>query len=84
MGEVVTRLLQLEDKVSSPLQACVSAVEKLIKSAEKNEYMFQKILDKLNFLCTGACVRAIRRRRFFVGSAQEKWNMLWGKLIFPA
>jgi len=75
VGEVATKWRRLEHSVSSPLQACVSAVEKMTKTTEKKEHRLQKILhklstmdDKLNFLCTGAHVRATRRRCLFVGS----------------
>ena len=65
-----------------PLQACVSAVENMTMAAEKNENMLQKRLDKLDFLCTGAHVGAVRRRRPFSGSARGKQNTSWGNLWF--
>jgi len=51
-------------------------------AAEKNENMLQKRLDKLDFLCTGAHVGAVRRRRPFSGSARGKQNTSWGNLWF--
>ena len=82
MGEVANKLLWLEDSVSPPLQACILAVKKMTKSAEEGENMLQKILGELNFLCTGACVGAVRRRRPIPGSAQEKQNMPRGNFCF--
>ena len=67
VGEVANKLRQLEDSISSSLQACVSAVEKL---TEKSFWME----DRFNSLPALARATAIRRRRPFVGSVREKWN----------
>jgi len=64
-------------------------VEKLTLSAEKNDNILQKILDKLSkmedrlsFLCVRAHVAAMKRRCSFAGSVQEKQNTLQGNLCF--
>jgi len=76
VGEVTDKLWQLEDGVSSPLQACVSAVKKL---NENNENILQKLLDKLskiedrfNSLRIQARVASVRRKTPFCGISSRE------------
>ena len=74
MGEVADPLRQVEDSVSSPLQACTSAMEKPTQPAEKNKNILQKLLEKLSKIQdrlssppTAAHAAAIKRRHPFLG-----------------
>ncbi|MCQ4179296.1 hypothetical protein FK518_27370 [Klebsiella pneumoniae] len=76
---VANQLRQYEDNLSSPMRACVSAIERL---TEKSESQFEKLLEKLSEVCEkleDSCsppartnISAIRRRPH-PPPAQGRW-----------